>query len=707
MPTYSIKAPDGKTYKIDGPAGATDDDVRAEVIRQHPHLGESPQPITTSDESITKPRDYAAVDVPLEALLNSPSSAAKMIKNTGHFVAGVVSSALPAPVQYLIGKTDTGKDLLRVVPDTVKTGTGAVINAGTATAGMMPGVDRESLNNAISNKSDALKGAIDAANQAGGALKARYGGWDELKRTLAEDPVGAAADIYTLARGGAGLARKAGAGPMMDAAANSRVGQAVSNAVNKTGGVAGNIVKYPVNKLVDVTGWTLDSLMGRRVPVTVGNKLRESVVEPNMNPEAKAAAVQNAINVMKDRPDVSAGQALADAGIKAPTMQALQQIADKKLDITSSQRADSQIASRQRMMDENTPDRVTAEAERKSAVDPLYDEVTKAQVEAPLSFQQLIDKLPGNLERKTALLTHLEENPPLLQKGSPATRSMTTDPYTGAPKVVETPATPAIASGAGTKALIDYVKREKAQAFKSGDTNLGHAYDEWLGKFQQVAHEIIPGLKEADALYAIKSVPVNQAAVMTELNRVRTDPLLPDTADKARAFSSELEKANSDITQGRSVNALREVNAPEAMMNKPLNVLSADQRSAINEVNRQGQRDAQMKIEAAKGSTNAAKIMDEDTLRLDGGISVPMIVLRKVIKTVGNHLSDKAQMVMAEAMQSGKSTAEAMQALPASDRMIVLKAVKDAKLKSGELLIPGAIGNNSAPIQENKNALTK
>jgi len=38
MTTYSIAAPDGKTYRIDGPPGASDDDVKNEVIRQYPHL---------------------------------------------------------------------------------------------------------------------------------------------------------------------------------------------------------------------------------------------------------------------------------------------------------------------------------------------------------------------------------------------------------------------------------------------------------------------------------------------------------------------------------------------------------------------------------------------------------------------------------------------------------------------------------------------
>jgi hypothetical protein len=38
MPTYEIQAPDGKKYRIDGPDGATDEQIRAEVMRQNQHL---------------------------------------------------------------------------------------------------------------------------------------------------------------------------------------------------------------------------------------------------------------------------------------------------------------------------------------------------------------------------------------------------------------------------------------------------------------------------------------------------------------------------------------------------------------------------------------------------------------------------------------------------------------------------------------------
>ena len=44
MPTYSITAPNGKTYSIDGPAGATQDDVIREILARDP---EANTPIKT------------------------------------------------------------------------------------------------------------------------------------------------------------------------------------------------------------------------------------------------------------------------------------------------------------------------------------------------------------------------------------------------------------------------------------------------------------------------------------------------------------------------------------------------------------------------------------------------------------------------------------------------------------------------------------
>ena len=42
MTTYSISAPDGQTYKIEGPANASQSQVEAEVLKQHPNAGKLP-----------------------------------------------------------------------------------------------------------------------------------------------------------------------------------------------------------------------------------------------------------------------------------------------------------------------------------------------------------------------------------------------------------------------------------------------------------------------------------------------------------------------------------------------------------------------------------------------------------------------------------------------------------------------------------------
>jgi hypothetical protein len=39
VPTYQISAPNGQTYRIDGPPGASDTQVQAEVLKQHPEAG--------------------------------------------------------------------------------------------------------------------------------------------------------------------------------------------------------------------------------------------------------------------------------------------------------------------------------------------------------------------------------------------------------------------------------------------------------------------------------------------------------------------------------------------------------------------------------------------------------------------------------------------------------------------------------------------
>lgn len=144
MPTYQIKAPDGNTYRIDGPDGATDDQVREQVLQQHPNA--------------SKQSSLSWSETGLQALENIPSSAMK-------FGADIVQ-----PILHPIDTAKSLKDL----------GLGVIEHLG-----LKSGTEHEKYADAV-----------------GQFLKDRYGGIENIKRTLANDPVGLAADVSMILTGG-------------------------------------------------------------------------------------------------------------------------------------------------------------------------------------------------------------------------------------------------------------------------------------------------------------------------------------------------------------------------------------------------------------------------------------------------------------------------------------------------------------------------
>ena len=123
-------------------------------------------------------RGYSLTEVPVEAVKNLPESA-------GKFVGGVVQ-AVTSPIQTLTGILDAGAGALR----------------NSLPQGVVNFVDRFDAN------PQATQRAVETANAIGGMYKDRYGSYEGIKRTFAEDPVGAAADLSTLLTGGGAAATK-------------------------------------------------------------------------------------------------------------------------------------------------------------------------------------------------------------------------------------------------------------------------------------------------------------------------------------------------------------------------------------------------------------------------------------------------------------------------------------------------------------------
>ena len=293
MTTYSISAPDGKTYEIDGPAGASQEQVQNEVIRQNPHLSAAPSEIPA-----------------------------------GRSVGGFLSNIPPSAVRL-------GKGLLTAAVNVVDTKgnntIGNIINIGAgALQNALPKDFVDFVNSGDSpEKAASVKRAVDAANAVGGHFKDRYGSWEKIKTTLYNDPVGAAADLSILFTGGGAAATRlatASRGPIvagamsgvpgMEAAASasgalSTAGKALStagqytnplNAVMPTARVAGNMalqVPY-VKPAVDVAKATA------KAGYTAGRNLVESVL-PGGAEAIKNRAVMSAFSSdpIKGTPDIA------------------------------------------------------------------------------------------------------------------------------------------------------------------------------------------------------------------------------------------------------------------------------------------------------------------------------------------------------------------------------------------------------------------
>lgn len=153
------------------PAGA------APAFDPDAYLGRKPAPAAVSEVPGPR-RSYTALQVPGAAVTNIPKSAKQFATN--------LYEAVTNPLQTVSTVLDIGAGALqKALPDTV-------VNF----------INRFDANPAASAR------AVEAANAVGGVYKERYGSYEDIKRTLAEDPIGAAADLSMLFSGGATLASK-------------------------------------------------------------------------------------------------------------------------------------------------------------------------------------------------------------------------------------------------------------------------------------------------------------------------------------------------------------------------------------------------------------------------------------------------------------------------------------------------------------------
>lgn len=80
MATYTIKAPDGNSYTLDGPDNASQEAIQTEVLRQHPTAADAPKAAVAEPDILDAVKDYAKGQV-------------GGLEEAGHLVSSGVGSA--------------------------------------------------------------------------------------------------------------------------------------------------------------------------------------------------------------------------------------------------------------------------------------------------------------------------------------------------------------------------------------------------------------------------------------------------------------------------------------------------------------------------------------------------------------------------------------------------------------------------------------
>jgi hypothetical protein len=576
-----------------------------------------------------KPLEWS--DVPGQALTNLPESA-------GKFVGGIYE-AVTSPIE------------------TAKT-------IGMAAAGGLKNILPKSVTDfitSISSEPGKINEAVAIADAIGGIYKDRYGSVEGLKKTLATDPVGAAADLSTILSGGAGAAGVAGLtgtarALTSAAAATNPLTPIVATAalpVRATARGVGGVYNY----LADPKGAAALRAAEGSAPEII-NALRNPEILPGSLPTAgEAAATVNApryATLATDLAKVMPKEYLARAGQRKEALLRPLSIDETYMPI--------------------------AEIQRRVASEPLYTAARGAgdvvdTVPVISKIDDILNKNPGNPELVTEM-TKL--------------RSSLID-ETGAPRV----------NAQQVSSTLDGLKSalaKKENAF----------IKDQLNNIKTDLTDAIPGYRQAQETFATKSEPINQAEVATFLKEKLAPAMTEETGKlKTAAFVKAVEDAPQTLK--RTTGQARFQNLNE--------VLTPDQVKVVGQIKDELARTAKFEEQAAAGraTSRGSDLASQAIADVAGGTKFPGLMSR--VATIANVIIDRLEgrinrrlaTEMALEMLDPKASAATLEAALLREtkgqrnkaRAEAMGATTKSLLKHPALLQL----NNLAPEQQNRNSL--
>ena len=525
-----------------------------------------------------------------------------------------------------------GKGLYEAVTSPVKTAGSLLDIAAGGIDAALPEPVLNFMNNIYANPA-ATQRAANAAKQFGGVYAQRYGSVDALKRTIAEDPVGAVADLSTIFSGGAGLARgtaaaTARAAPSVSAAATEAANimtrnAARTNPVNVLAKPARGAAKIlrtappAVQRFFDPKGAAyLEATEGRAGDIVQQLRYGPSEIVPGSKP--------------------TAAQAASPMGVTK--FSALGASAAKALPTEYYARGVEQQAARANAMRGvgKTPADITAAiTAREAATTPLYKQAEARKFAADPTLLQIADDpyikqaLPDAARLSKSQGATFDNNPTL---------------YIHNVKI----SLDKMLSRTGETAL---ARGERAQVMAVKDRLVG-----WLEKNA-------PEYGQARKTFAAKSKPINQMQVGQYLEGKLTAPLGVGE-QRAGVFATAVKDAAGTIKRATT---------NEARFKALTDVLTPDQVRVVESIRDDLARAAETKIQAQKGTPTAPKVDQlasaaQRTARLPNLMSRITSVANDIMSRVVGNIDSKLAIQLATEMLDPQAAAAAIEKAIAAER---------------------------------------
>jgi hypothetical protein len=608
-------------------------------------------------DAIPNQRQYGLTELPGEAASNFPKSAAK-------FATGIYE-AVTSPVQTVKGLIDIGAGALQnVLPQGVV----------------------DFVNSFSSDPANADR-AVAAANAVGGMYKDRYGDYEKIKRTFAEDPVGFAADLSTLLSGGAGVAKLGGA---------SKTSQVLSTGASLTNPLkpaelvvrAGAIPIKEAGKIVNTAFNAKNALLMRaaegQAPAII-NALRtaEEIVPGSMPTAAEAAAKTGVVGYQqlgKSAAQELQTQFKARAAEKgAAQTKAIQQVGQTPEALEAAKTLRGETAN----INYGVSDKVLA----------TTDDAYAALLKTP-AMQKALDKARELAANKRQPLQIGEVTPEkivpsalLNAQGKPVSQTVI-------------PATQAQIPGTSVQlikeAFDDLINDPAAAGFKGNEArsimNVKKDFLKWAeSKNQPYA--------EARSTFAKQSEPINQMQVGQYLQERFTPTLGVGTAaDRAQAYGAALKDAPSTIKRATG----------DARFKELTQILTPDQVKILDDVKADLARSATSK-NLASGPLKPEFDVAKATFSVGGEGFLPntlntiTTVTNTVLRKLKGRIDQKlATEIATEMLFPGKAADALEKAFRQQKTRELLSEIVKAP-GTAAMQIPGGI--NMLSTQENRNSL--